>query len=90
VQVKSTWMEKNLKTIFRKNYASSAAPSFQRIHMCISTGTMVYWFYMRLCYTDEPLGKKIFLWLLFFQGMPVTKANSWHLTPLVEESALLS
>lgn len=28
-------------------------------------GMMVSWVYMRLCYTDEPLGKNIFLWLLF-------------------------
>lgn len=36
--------------------------------MWFSVGMIVSWFYMRLCYTDEPLGKNIFLWLLFLPG----------------------
>ena len=64
-------MAKNFKTIFRKNYAYSAAPSnfrkyvlslqANRIQVCITMGMMASWFYMRLCYTDEPLGKNVFL-----------------------------
>lgn len=47
--------------------------------MCMSVGMVVSWFYLQLCYTNEPLEKNLFLWLLFLPGH--ASRAGWLLAP---------